>query len=80
MQWRHQLYQFVDKTIYQNNYQARLEKTYKEKKVQSKIWSDITNSEKSIDDFKWIRMNVTPEKVRQITRIQEQMIPTIKFL
>ena len=25
------------KTIYQNNYQARLEKTYKEKKVQSKI-------------------------------------------
>ena len=57
-----------------------MEKTYKEKKVQSQIWSDITNSEKSIDDFKWIRMNVTPERVRQITRIQEQMIPTIKFL
>ena len=34
------------KTIYQNNYQARLEKTCKKKKVQSKIWSDITKSEK----------------------------------
>ena len=44
------------KTIYQNNYQARLEKTYKEKKVQSKIWSDIINSGKSIDNFKRIRM------------------------
>ena len=35
------------KTLYQNKYQERLEKTYKEKKVQSKVWSDITESGKA---------------------------------
>ena len=35
------------KTLYQNKYQERLEKTYKDKKVQSKIWSDITESGKA---------------------------------
>ena len=43
------------KTIYQNKYQERLEKTYKEKKVQSNILSDITESGKSMKNFKWIR-------------------------
>ena len=68
------------KTLYQNKYQERLEKTYKEKKVQSKIWSDITKSGKSIENFKWIRLNMTPEKIGQIIRIQEQMILTRTFL
>ena len=52
------------KTLYQNKYQERLEKTYKEKKVQSKIWSDITESGKSIENFKWVRLNRTPKKNR----------------
>ena len=68
------------KTLYQNKYQERLEKIYKEKKVQSKIWSDITESGKSIENFKWIRLNMTPEKIGQIIRIQEQMVPTRTFL
>ena len=59
------------KTLYQNKYQERLEKTYKEKKVQSKIWSDITESGKSIENFKCIRLNMTPEKIGQIIRIQD---------
>ena len=68
------------KKLYQNKYQERLEKTYKEKKVQSKIWSDITESGKSIENFKWIRLNMTPEKIGKIISIQEQMVPTRKFL
>ena len=68
------------KTMYQNKYQEKLEKTYREKKVQSKIWNGITEDGKSLDNFKWIRMNMTPEKVGQIIRIQEQMIPTRTFL
>ena len=68
------------KTLYQNKYQERLEKTYKEKKVQSKIWSNITQSGKSIENVKWIRLNMTPEKIGQIIRIQEQMVPTRTFL
>ena len=67
-------------TLYQNKYQERWEKTYKEKKVQSKIRSDITESGKSIENFKWIRLNMTPEKLGQIIRIQEQMVPTRIFL
>ena len=68
------------KKLYRNKYQERLEKTYKEKKIQSKIWNDITEDGKSIDNFKWIRMNLTPGKIGQILRIQEQMIPTRTFL
>ena len=59
------------KTLYKNKYQERMEKKYKEKKVQSKIWSDITESGKSIENFKWIRLNMTSEKIGQIIRIQE---------
>ena len=33
-----------------------------------------------MDDFKWIRINVTPEEVGQIIRIKEQIIPTRTFL
>ena len=51
------------KKLYRNKYQERLEKTYKEKKIQSKIWNDITEDGKSIDNFKWIRMNLTPGKI-----------------
>ena len=68
------------KTMYQKKYQEKLEKTYREKKVQSKIWNDITEGGKNLDNFKWIRMNMTPEKVGQIIKIQEQMIPTRTFL
>ena len=57
------------KTLYQNKYQERLEKTYKAKKVQLKIWSDIKESGKIIENFKWIRLNMTPEKIGQIIRI-----------
>ena len=67
------------KTLHRNKYQERLEKTNKEKKVQSKIWIYITDDGKSIDNFKWIRMNLTPGKIGQIIRIQEQMIPTRTF-
>ena len=38
--------------------------------------SDITESGKSIENFKWIRLNMTPEKIGQVIRIQEQMVPT----
>ena len=68
------------KMMYQNKYQKRLEKTYKETKVQSKIWNDINDSGKNIDNFNWIRLNIPPEKVGQIVRIQEQMIPIKIFL
>ena len=64
------------KIMYQKKYQEKLEKACREKKVQSEIWNDITEGEKSLDNFKWIRTNMTPEKVGQIIRIQEQMIPT----
>ena len=47
----------------------------KEKKFQSKILDYITEEGKSIDNFKWIRMNLTLGKIVQIIRIQEQMIP-----
>ena len=47
------------KTLYQNKYQEKLEKTYKKKKVQSKIWNDITESGKSLENFKRIRLNMT---------------------
>ena len=67
------------KTMYQKKYQEKLEKTYREKKDQSKIWNDITEAE-SLDTFKWIRTNMTQEKVGQIIRIQEQMLPTRTFL
>ena len=48
------------KTMYQKKYQEKLEKTYGEKKVQSKIWNDITEGGKSLNNFKWIRTNMTP--------------------
>ena len=51
------------KTMYQKKYQEKLEKTYRERKVQSKIWNDITEGGKNLDNFKRIRMNMTPEKV-----------------
>ena len=40
------------KTMYQKKYQEKLEKTYREKKVQSKIWNDITQGGKNLDNFK----------------------------
>ena len=39
------------KTLYQNEYQERLEKTYKEKKVQSKIWSEHHRKRKKHREF-----------------------------
>ena len=63
------------KTMYQKKYSEKLEKTYREKKV----WNDITEGGKSLDNFKCIRTNMTPEKVGQIIRIQEQMVPTRTF-
>ena len=68
------------KKMYQKKYLEKLEKTHREKKVQSKIWNDITEGGKSLDNFKWIRTNMTPEKVGQIIRIREQMILTRTFL
>ena len=44
--------------MYQKKYQEKLEKTYREKKVQSKIWNDITEGGKNLDNFKWIKMNI----------------------
>ena len=35
---------------------------------------------KSIDNFRQIRMNMTQEKLGQIIRTQEQIIPTKTFL
>ena len=68
------------KTIYQKKYQGKLEKSYKEKKVQLKIWNDITEGGRSLDNFKWIKTNMALEKVGQIIRIQEQIIPKRTFL
>ena len=65
----HQQTERTPKTLYRNKYQERLEKTYKEKKVQSKIWNDFTEDCKSIDNFKWIRRNLTQGKIGQIIRI-----------
>ena len=53
---------------------------YKEKKVQSKIWSDITESGKSIENFLWIIMNMKLEKIEQIIRIHDLMVSARKFL
>ncbi len=49
------------KVLYQNKHRERLEKLYGAKKVLSKIRNEITDGGKSIDNFRWIRMNMTPK-------------------
>src|SRR5215469_7912557 len=67
------------KASFAENYYTQLEISYSSKRIQSKVWKDIREVG-TAERFKWMKANLTPDKVGQIIRVQEQVIPTRTFI